>query len=433
MDENVINIEETHFLKDSGTLVSFYNDGTSKRIPNYKKNHTSQGYNDSLTSNYKEQYNTLNKGYLEWGADNHFPEKLMALNSRNPVSDGLIKTKRDFAVGKKIVTYTEDVVDGEIIPNYVQVPEIEDWLEENEIMGTLHKWAYDYMLLGNYFLEAIRNRARNKIVRLEHLDPTLIRVGVTQNGNALDYVFADWASHHRIEKRIPAFNRRTPYKYSKSLIHGRAYMPGSYYYGLPDFIGAENFIRLLNEIPVWHLSGIRNGYGLRWHIKIPSGYFDSYGTKEEIKKAKTEFRDNMDKFLSRAENNGKALITDYIVDHMGKPKNQILIEPLKPELHDKAFTALFEQGMIAVCSAHAINPTLAGVIVNGQLSSGSELRNAYNVYLQLKVPSFREVLLRPLYYVKKANGWQKNIKFGIVGHQVTKLDENAEGGEDVIQ
>lgn len=426
---------DVKFLPEVGALITYSANPREKHLSKAGRNsHVSQGYNESLLSEYHTgQKPQFTLGYIPWGVDNYFPNNLMALNSRNPVSNGLLYTKRDFIAGKKIVLYRENIVNGEIVPEYISNPMVEDFLEEIEAHEKLMKWAFDFVSVGNYSVELIANRARNRFVNLEHHDPTLWRVGNVFNGKPTDYAFADWLhASYRDRFYVPAYDRNNPFAFSKCILHGKSYMPGAYYYGIPDWIGAENFIRLLNEIPVWHLSGIRNGFGIRWHIEVPATYFvDNYG-KDKAAEAEQTFTDNVNKFLSGAENNGKAVLTKYVIDSMKKKYGGITIAPLKTEIHDKAFTELFNQGMMGIASAHGINPSLASVIMNGQLSSGSELRNAYNLYLQLKVPSFRRHILKPLYELKRANGWPRDLQFGIAGHQITKLDENSEGGTDVV-
>ena len=107
-------------------------------------------------------------------------------------------------------------------------------------------------------------------------------------------------------------------------------------------------------------------------------------------------------------------ITYFKNNHMGQPKDLFKITPIKAEINDKAYSDLFDQATIAVCSAHGVNPALAGVIIKDKtLTSGSELENAYNMHLKLKVPSSRNAVLMPLKRIAKINAWDRDIKFGI--------------------
>lgn len=424
MSVELTHTEGLHVLRDGEALVEIYATG---RRPTTT---LGQGQEETLLTDYNVPLQPKRGDYIPWGADNKFPLAVAELNSRNPVSAGLIGTKADFVAGRELAFYRKRVENGQIYQEFVRFPEGEEWLEANEARHQLARWTRDIIELGNCGVQMIRNASGNGIAQIWHTDPNLFRVGQARAGLALTYKLADWINDSRTVMELPAYNRAEPLAYQNSFLHVKNYAPGSFYYGVPDWIGAENFIRLLNEIPVWHLAGIRNGYNIKYHIKIPSYYFEKF-PPEKRRAKEEELRDEMNNFLAGSQQNAKTLVTKFFVEN-GKPVPGVEVTPIQANLNDNAFTQLFNQGMIAVCSAHGINPSLAGVILNSQLSSGSELRNAYNMYLQLKVPHFRDLVLKPLYEVKRANGWPADLQIGLIGHQVTRLDENSEGGVDVM-
>jgi hypothetical protein len=436
-----------HLLPKSGSLITMYAKSDFSKSDNVRQ---------KLAYRLFPNENSLLDGYMQastfgetlplqyWGQNNNFPQRATNLNLENPISSQLMQTKTDFAVGKKLITYYERVDDkgDKLIEDIVFIPEIDEWLEENEMIEKLSKATLDYFMVGNSFWAFRTNKAQTRILRADHIDPNLVRVGQVRNIEPLNYAFADFLSgiFHNVNY-LPVFDPYDPLAEKISVSHIKNYVPGSYFYGVPDWIGAEKFIRLLNEIPKFHTSGLERTHFLRWHIQIPEEYFSSQGLSiEDEIDAEKALKEHFDTFLAGAENNGKSIVTKLMNDHTGKPINGVKIEALKPELFDSAYIELFNQGMMAVCSAHGIDPALAGVILNGQLSAGSHLRNGYNMYELLKVPRTRRHTLKPLYQIATGNRWLKTyakkdarLRFGFIGSQITKLDENSEGAKDIVQ
>jgi Phage portal protein len=367
--------------------------------------------------------------YQPWGFNNRFPQSAVNLLEKNPFAETAISTIVDFITGRRYVLYKEKIVNGQIQIEYINNPEIEDWLTANDFQTFHTESCIDYVFTGNLFIEAITSKSGNKIAQINRIDPTLIRIGQFKS-KAIDYLVGDWNGFGQtIHETLPAYDKANPFANTKSIIQIKRYRPGTYRYGKPHWIGAEKSIELTNKIPDFHLNGLENGYVLRWHIKFPKSYFtDNYDASEQ-EQAEAEVRRQMNDFLAGSKNAGKAFISRYSTDGTGKMKDGIIIEPLKPELLDNAYSVAFDQGMITLCSAFGINPELAGIIPQGKMSgnSGSGIRNAHNEYVNLKAPTWRDYTLKIFDYIKAANGWDKDVKIGVIDHHIEKLDDNPAG------
>ena len=417
---------------ENKALLEFRRD-RSKRQPSDR--YDQGGSYASLTDGYDKQtyFQPVSTLWQDWGPGNRFPYDVIALLDRNPIVEQIICTIRDFVCGKDWYLYRQRKVGRELVNEPIQNAQIEDWLEANQWAEQELKWVFDSILLGNAFLQVIGSQSGRRVTSISHTDPTITRVGEWNQG-AVNYRLADWSygAAHLQADPIPVYDPAT--NQPLSMFHLRRYRPGSFRYGVPMWIGSENFIRLMNEIPVFHLSGLRNQYGLRWHIEIPYDYFAEYPLEQQEAK-ELELKEKMDALLAGSDNVGKAILTKFKIDAMGKKSQGITITPLKPEIFDDAFSVIFDQAMIAVCSAQGINPELAGVIMQGKMSgnSGSGIRNAHNEYVHLKVPSLRTMFVDPVFnLVKQANQWPKDIYLGKIDYQLAKLDENADGGEVIV-
>jgi len=158
-------------------------------------------------------------------------------------------------------------------------------------------------------------------------------------------------------------------------------------------------------------------------------YFEQF-SKEKREDAKAKLRKEMNDWLAGSENVGKAFVS--YVKQNGLEADKWKISSLEAKLNDEAFTILFEQSNMAMTSAHGLHPTLAAVETQGKLSSGSEMRNAYLVYMALKTKNTRAILLEPLYEIKKINNWPDEVQFGFEDIEITKLDTNPTGSQTVM-
>ncbi|MEL6274316.1 MAG: hypothetical protein AAFU03_04285, partial [Bacteroidota bacterium] len=211
------------------------------------------------------------------------------------------------------------------------------------------------------------------------------------------------------------------------------------YYPTPYWWGSEEWIRLANCIPEFHQANLRNGYTLRWHIEIPKGYFSDHthadGSTDQRKErleaekaAERAFLDRLNKVLAGVENAGRAVVSKYEINKaLAKDFPGIKINPLEVDLKDDALLNLFDKSNQANMSAQGVHPTLANIETAGKLSSGTEIRNAYLMYLAIKTPMPRKQLLKAIKIVKRENNWPKDVHYGFRDMTLEKLSEDKSG------
>lgn len=387
---------------------------------------------------------TASRPYAKWYEDSNNLEPLDILEvlTNSNISPGILATKVDFVIGNGLKPYIERIVDGkkslELVdlgadPRYADV---KAFFEANDINETLRNAATDEAYFGNIFLQFL-HRLDGKIGRVEHVDATTMRAEMMTAGRIEHYYYSpDWVkkfTYNEKDEKNPV-RRRQAYNPSadgvvESIFHSRRYMPGHPYYALPAWYGAINWIRLANEIPLWHLMGIRNGYQVKYLVEVNENYFATTDPKER-QKAKEQLRTNMDSYLAGADNSQKTVFTT--VPPAMWEKGMVRITPIGGELNDAAFTVLFQQSNQAMTSAHGIDPTLAGIETSGKLSSGSEKRIAYMIYMILKTRSTRELLLKPIRAIAKHNGWPPELQWGFEDISLSTLDQNPTGSQTVI-
>jgi hypothetical protein len=377
---------------------------------------------------------------------NSYWDEIIQVTEKNGISPSILETRRQFIIGGGIVLNKTVVSEGKKrieILDKAKYPEIKAFLEDNDYTQVKSNQCDDLIQFGSYF-EQNRTIGRGKSVKTNeayHVDATTARSGIINPKTGfVDSLFLcdDWkkpkydpqnTKDNNVE-RLDAFHRKALYpQKGKAIYHGKGYSAGYPYYPKPKWHGLLDWMKLSNKIPIWHLSGIENGYHIKYHIKIPLSYFDRFpADKRETEK--TRMREQMNEWLAGAENVGKAFVSYKIAN--GTAADEWEIVPIEAMLHDEAFTTLYNETQLTITSGHGMHPAMAGIQIPNKLSNASEMRIAYYVYMSLKTSDIRSQLLAPLYLYKKVNGWAEEVEFGFENIEVTKLDENPTGSQTVM-
>ncbi len=214
------------------------------------------------------------------------------------------------------------------------------------------------------------------------------------------------------------------------------------YYPIPAYWGGRYWIELSNIIPLFHKANLRHGQLPRWNIVIPHDYFYDYekmamatddAQKAELLKGfqarEQAFVDDLNNVLTGLEQTGRSIVTkSEIIEAMGgRYEKRIQIEALDGKLNDEALLPLYEASNVANISAQAIHPSLANIETQGKLASGTEIRNAFLLYLIIAAPAYRDFLQEVVEVVKMENGWPEDIHFAIRDAEMTTLADNPAG------
>lgn len=389
-----------------------------------------------------------------WGKNNLLPQEREALVLDNNIVPELMGTKRDITVGGGLMCYKEVFKDGKRAIEEVEQPAAaRTWFEElpgknggQDIDAYFLKACRNLIFHSNTFTEGIRTLG-NKIDSIEALECRHVRPEkMTKLGEILNWFWSgNWKEYRKEEfapMKIPAY-RGEMAKQTRFVLHCMDDLLSDDYLGIPTWWGGRAWIECANAIPIFHINNLRNGYTIRWHIEIPKDYFWDYSAPAQTQTQKSAlmakesedrkaFLARLNEFLAGYEQAGRALITDYELNKAaGKDFPGIKITPLNVDLKDKALLDLFEKSNDANISGQGVHPTLAAIQTQGKLSSGSEIRNAFTMYVAIKTPVKRNILLKPLNLIHKVNGWGEGIKWGFRDIEITKLDDNPAGKLEV--
>jgi hypothetical protein len=399
---------------------------------------------------------------MYWGKDNDLPQQREALVADNNIVPSLIERKRNILIGQDIMAYTtryELTPEGEskkVIEEVATPPQVQAWMDGegwgngSNFREYLAAAAGEFTKHGLVIPEYIRTKGLKTIASVEVKECKYMRAGKKNEAGKIGtwYWSGHWgpqsAQKNKLENKktvpIPVYTgeERPQVKFIKP---AGDYLLNDGYYPIPAWWGGWEWIELANQIPQFHKNNIQNGYNLRWHIQIPTDYFLDY---EKYQSASTEsqkaevlkdqqakeqaFMDDVNEFLAGLSNVGRTLFTKYEMDRsLGKEYPGIKITALSYDMKDEALLKLFERSNTANTSAQGLHPSLAGIETAGKLSSGTEIRNAFLMWLIINTPMAREIILSPLHLVKRINGWPAGINYAIRDYELTALSADPSG------
>jgi hypothetical protein len=206
--------------------------------------------------------------------------------------------------------------------------------------------------------------------------------------------------------------------------------PGKNYYPRASWhsVFESGWYDIALSIPKLKKAIMENQMTLKYHIELSTDYFDRIFRDEKItdddkKKArvKLEFQ-NMNDFLSNAENSGKSMVSfvEYMPENV--TKNYVKISPLENPLKDGEYLEDSEEASNVMNYALGVHPSITGASPGkNKTINGTEARELFQIKQSLmKLP--RDYVLKPLYVVKAQNGWDPALQFTIPNIQLTTLD-----------
>tara|TARA_R110002167_G_scaffold73033_2_gene204932 strand:- start:1202 stop:3193 length:1992 start_codon:yes stop_codon:yes gene_type:complete len=334
-------------------------------------------YTSTVTPVFRE---SQNKEWIDMGVDNLYPHYLEELFSSSSIHSAVVNGIAQMIYGEGLDAINKDL-------------NVEQWLKVNEIFSdkdALKRCAFDLELYGNCYFNIIWSQDRATISKVHHVPAATVRCGVADDEDQVQIFYhkTNWASNDK-PQAIPAFSTsdRTA---ASQILHIKIYNPLSFYYGLPSYIGSQNYIQVDAALGEFHLNQINNGF-------FPStilSFNDGVPTQEE--RAELE-RLIYNKFGS-ASNAGKILMT-----FNDSTENAPTVESFSISDSHQVFDYLSREVVVKILSGHRVtSPLLFGLRNEGGGfgSNADEMKDAYDLFYNTVVLPMQRVILdglRPVF------------------------------------
>jgi hypothetical protein len=286
-----------------------------------------------------------NKGYVEYGELNNYPEYLLSLFNESPKHGAIVKSKSIYIFGRGFEDKGKANSRGE------------SW---NDI---LKKCVKDDELFRGYYLQVIWNRI-GQISEVYHIDFSKVRVS---KDLSCFYVKNDWLDWKEKAREYPQFSTQNPT--GSQIYYKREYNPTSEIYPLPSYFQGLNYIESDIEVSRHILGNAKQGFVGSTLINLNNGDPINEEHKGEVEKGLLK------KFTG---DSGKRVV---IMFNKSK-ENSADIQNLGTTMLTKEdFTNINNLIQQEIFASHQItSPSLFGIKTEGQLGSRTEIRDAYEIF-----------------------------------------------------
>ena len=375
-----------------------------------------------------------NQHYVPFGTLNNLDSFLKRVLMQSPIGLPTIKAINDLVKGTGI-GYFYEVTDYNTDSSYrdeIKIPEIDFFIRNCFNADIITKLTTDFLQTGNAYSVFIPDND-GKVQRIEHKFSYECRVGQTENFRVLNYYMGDFANHSTPNYYLNTFPSNInyiadTYDYTfdgERIFHHMNYV-GIPYYGLPNYIGALKYMKLLSMIPDYHIANLDKGTFIRWHIQIPrltlQNVADSFKKKKNsdgtfltaeecMEAAIQKYTDIYKKHLSSRKNNGAIMTSAYDLDGNGKATSGVIITPLNITTGSNDYIELFKTSLMGAFMGFGIDGALAGLDVGGNLSSGSETLYKVLFFQNSAAIGYSNVILDTMNLVAKINNYREKYPY----------------------
>jgi len=334
-------------------------------------------------------------------SDNIYVNDLAKRARRSSTHSSIINQKITFIKGKKFTF----MVDGEPV-EYNDLPDdFKEWCKEvnpegQSLYDVFCEWIQSYVITGNYYPHVKKS---GDYTALYSEDATTVRKSKDQKTAYLsnfwrDIMLSTAPSAEFPVTEIPFYGDRMRNEY---LIHGMRKYPEFNYYGLPDYVGAIDWIDIEYRMSKYNIDKFDNGFFPSVLIQMFGEVPDGMNAQQYVDKIKEKFtgESNNDKFL---------------VELLDSPDQAASIKEFERE-RDGEFLELSQLAVKCIVTAHRITGSLAGLETAGKLGSNQQIKDEYDKFMNsVIIPDFQEPLLNMLNKIIARETKWNNIKIGIL-------------------
>jgi hypothetical protein len=334
-------------------------------MPSSKANDEVNGFSLSRYTDLPIIATKRNQEWVDFGADNLYPEFLKDMFNSSPTHQAIVKTKSQMIAGDGY-TVNMDHLD--------EKQKIEAIKILQDIERSLHKTTLDSQIFGSFAYEIIWSLDFKKIVEVNRIDPAEIRSGKFEEGRVEEYYWSrDWDTNRPEFVEIPALDKSNKEDH-RQLIYTPMQMVSNEYYGDPSYLGAIDWVTLESQTGLYYRSLIENGFNPSVIIK----FFRKPTSLEE----RSDIVNGLKKSFGGVKNSGKAVVLFSDGKELAPE-----ISPIEVASVDKQFTVIATQITEKIITGHQVTTSeLFGVNVPGQLGSGD---------FDVKVKAFNKFVISP--------------------------------------
>jgi hypothetical protein len=309
--------------------------------------------------------------------------------------------------------------------------------------------ASDLYWFYNAFPEIILSNDRSKVVSISAQEAMNSRWSKQNPKGIIEKCFinANWADGGKIDSPetvivpvidpyydpVSAVQQRKEFKYIYPISFPT---PGKTYYQLASWhsVYRNKWLSFAAKIPAFKEAIMKNQISIKYHIEVPDYYWSwkyqdwaKMSTDERTKVRTTELTE-FNKVLQGETNAGRSIMTTSRWDEVTKTKYPgWSITTIDDKYKDGTYIEDSQEASSHLLFALGIDGTLIGNSPGKGMGagSGSDKRVAFNLYINMCL-AHEHLILEPLNFIRRYNGWNPKIRFRIARKEITTLDQGKE-------
>ena len=321
--------------------------------------------------------------YIKFGTNDDIPEVLEALKGKSSTHAGIISKKSKMVAGEKL-DYGGKRTSQNGSKNIEWTVFRDNAGGYNITLDTVFReMAFIYEEQGAVGLVVTKEGVN--LVKLEAVTPRKLRAAAPENGVVTKWVKRDVfknTSSRVFSNEEELINVYTiDNKDDRQIIYIANPESDNDFYGLPNYIGAFNFIEADYEFGVTIKNSAENGFS----PKVLATFIGRNVSEDQKTSQANKFKNNFQ------GSDREQVILSWVRRKEDTPEFKSLdISGL-----DKTIDVMARLNDSKILTAHSVtNPTLFGVTIAGKLgNSGTELESAYNIFRATETLPTRELLL----------------------------------------
>ena len=348
---------------------------------------------------------TRRDSWVKFDYDNQYPERVLDMVNSSPLQKSILESRKTYILGAGLDKVDENVY----TPNMY-----ESWID------LIEKCVSDYVYLNAFAVQVILNESGNRF-SFYHQPVQQVRFANYNDKNFIEkaYLCTDWrkAQKNKNVVEIPMFGSETPKKGKAYLLYFKPDQVGEYYYGIPEYMSAANYIMADAALSQYYNNYIHNNFSANLALRFPT---------EPTEEKKEELYENLRKSFGGAENAGNILL---LFGENGVVPEINSIESVNADLYNSVVDII----KLALVSANRLtSPILAGISTSSGFSSKSdEMIAAYTLYKLTVINSERAFLLKGFNKMLEMNGHARVFKF--LDFDIRKEFEGQTANNDVVE
>ena len=299
------------------------------------------------------------KDWVRFGYDNLYPQLCLDLANSSPLQKAILENKLSYMYGAGLAKVEDDIY----TPNLT-----EGW------DSLVYKCMTDYTYLNAFAVQVIMNEGGNSF-SFFHQPIDQLRLGQYNTNNIIEkaYICTNWAKIYSSKGNvveIKMWGCETPKKGERYLMYFKKHQLGEYYYAIPQWMSAANYIMADAALSQYYNNYIHNNFSANLAIKYPT---------EPPEEKKAEIYKALQDSFGGSENAGNILL---LFGENGVAPEISSIESVNADLYNSVCDTV----KLAIVSANRLtSPILAGISTSSGFSSKSDEIIAATVQYRLTV------------------------------------------------